>query len=428
MRDGRMSSNRRRERDEDPLSFGSERVMWMGKAYRIPVDRDGYVPVEALVMRYQQLGNSTADKGRDSKIVFPSHARPKDIVKWWADPSSCDIEGIDTRASRVYDVSGLRGRRMKAAQRRIGIVTPSPEEQRRIRSILADAFTAEEIDEMTRDGSFVIRTRKDCGNVMGYYLRKADGQEIPLITLEEGVSPDTVVHETVHHARTCRRTGRYTRTAFPMKDGRLDEAYFDLSQRQRDMINDAEETETTAEATARTRRDPCPTGYWDTVGGRAAYERDKATLAGACGGGDCTLKGAKAVRTVERSYDKLDIAMASIMADVPAKVSANSVNRASASKRSGPKSTKPKGKSSGTARTKSSTSKAKTGSKGSRRPLPLRAEASLYLQSDVTSPTDVRYATSSPQETQRLFLLRAAPVLRGRPFQQSLVRARWVRR
>ena len=368
MRDGKMSNSKRKE--DDPLSYGSVRAVWMGRSYRIPVDAEGYVPMEALVMRYQQMGNSGRDRGRDSDIVFPSHVRPKEIVRWWADPSSCDIEGIDTRDSKVYDVSGLKGRRMKAAQRKIGIVTPSADEQRRIRKILSEAFTAAELDDMTRDGSFVIRTRPNCGSVMGYYLRKADGQEIPLITLEEGVSPDTVVHETVHHARTCRRSGRYTKTAFPMKGGRLDEAYYGLSQHQRDMINDAEETETTAEATARTKRDPCPTGYWDNVGGREAYIRDKTALARSCGGGDCTLKGAKAVRTVERNYDKLDIAMASIMADIPAKESAARVAKGSASWR--PKArtaaAKPKGQTSKkTTKPKSQTFKTK--GKGTRRPL-----------------------------------------------------------
>lgn len=370
-------SNSRKRKDDDPLSYGSVRIMWMGKAYRIPVDADGYVPMEALVMHYQQMGNSSRDRSRDSEIVFPSKAKPKEIVKWWADPSSCDIEGIDTRDSKVYDVSGLKGRRMKAAQRRIGVVTPSADEQRRIRKILSEAFTAEELGDMSKGESFVIRTLPNCGNVMGYYLRKADGQEVPMITLEEGVSPDTVVHETVHHARTCRKTGRYTRTAFPMKGDRLDDAYFGMSQRQRDMINDAEETETTAEATARTKRDPCPTGYWDNIGGREAYIRDKTALARSCGGGDCTLKGAKAVRTVERNYDKLDIAMASIMADIPAKESAKRVAKGSASGKpkakaataAKPKATaKPKNKTS-KAPSKSKSQTSKTKGKGTRRPL-----------------------------------------------------------
>ena len=30
-----------------------QRVRWMGRAYDIPVDSNGYVPIEAMVMRFQ---------------------------------------------------------------------------------------------------------------------------------------------------------------------------------------------------------------------------------------------------------------------------------------------------------------------------------------------------------------------------------------
>ena len=99
------------------------RLYYMGRQYSIPIDDDGYVPVEAMVMRFQECGNDGRDRSRDSAIIYPSRARPKDILRWWADPSSCDIEGVDTKRSRVYDVSGVRGKEMRRVQRRIGIVT-----------------------------------------------------------------------------------------------------------------------------------------------------------------------------------------------------------------------------------------------------------------------------------------------------------------
>ena len=299
------------------------RLYYMGRQYSIPIDDDGYVPVEAMVMRFQECGNDGRDRSRDSAIIYPSRARPKDILRWWADPSSCDIEGIDTKRSRVYDVSGVRGKRMKAVQRRIGIVTPSPKEQQRIRRILANAFTVEELEAMAKDGSFVIRTMKDGGDVVGYYLRRSDGQEVPLITLEEGCTPDHVVHEAVHHLRTTREPGKATSSAFPQRpDGKVDmRRYNSMSEAERRMVHDAEEVATTMEATARTHYDPDPTGYWDYAGGRPAYEHDKRQLAQMCGGGNCTLKGAAAVKAVEKNKDRLEIAMASIMSDVPAKES-----------------------------------------------------------------------------------------------------------
>lgn len=306
-----------------------EKVWWMGRSYLIPVDEDGYVPIEAMVMRYQECGNNGRDRASDARIIYPQHARPKEIAGWWADPSSCDIDGIDTKHSKVYDVSGVKGKEMRKVQKRIGIVTPSSAEQRRIREVLARAFTAKELDRMTRNGSFVIKTVKDNGSSYGYYLMRSDGQKVPIITIEEGVSADTIVHETVHHARTTRPPGRTTSCAYPQrKDGSFDsEKYASLTDKQKGQIRDAEEAATTAEATMRTHRDRTPSGYWDRVGGRETYLRDRRELAKACGGKDCTLKGVPAVKTVEKKFDRLQLANSILLADTPAKESVKEVKR-----------------------------------------------------------------------------------------------------
>lgn len=321
--------NKQRTAPEQRPRKTAEKVWWMGRSYLIPVDEDGYVPIEAMVMRYQEMGNSGRDRARDATIIYPQHATPKEIVGWWADPSSCDIEGIDTRNSKVYDVSGVKGKEMRRVQKRIGIVTPSSAEQRRIREVLARTFTAKELDRMTRNGSFVIRTVKDNGSSYGYYLMRSDGQKVPLITIEEGVSADTIVHETVHHARTTRPPGKTTSCAYPQrKDGSFDsKKYASLSDRQREQIRDAEEAATTAEATMRTHRDRTPSGYWDRVGGRETYLRDRRELAKACGGKDCTLKGVPAVKTVEKKFDRLQLANSILLADTPAKESVREARR-----------------------------------------------------------------------------------------------------
>lgn len=353
--------------------YRTKRVYYMGRGYDIPVDSDGKVPVEAMVMRFQELGNHGGDKGRDARIIYPKHATPDEIVRWWADPSRYDVQGIDTKRSDVYDVSGVKGKRMKAVQRRIGIVTPSAKEQARIRRILANAFTVEELEAMTKDRSFVIATMKDGGDVVGFYLRRADGQEVPLISIEEGATPDHVVHEAVHHLRTTRDKGDVTSTAFPQRaDGKFDQRRYDsLTEAQKRRVHDAEETATAAEAVARTRRDPNPTGYYDYAGGREGYERDRELMASVCGGGDCTLKGAAAVRAVQRNYDKMNIAMASILGDEPAGRSAEriaAIQRSEASKnKTQPKRSTSQAKASGTksAQTKASQSKPKTQTKAS---------------------------------------------------------------
>ena len=168
---------------------------------------------------------------------------------------------------------------------------------------------------MTKGPSFVIRTVKDNGRSYGYYLMRGDGVAVPIITLEEGVTADSVIHETSHHARTTRPKGRITSTAYPQKtDGSFDaKAFSRMSESQKRKAREDEEKATTAEATARSRTDPHPSGYWDRAGGREAYLQDKRTLAGNCKGRDCTLKGVPAVKTVEKEYGNLNIAMAKLI-------------------------------------------------------------------------------------------------------------------
>lgn len=329
MKAEKQGNGRHRSPPEQTPKRTAEKVWWMGRSYLIPVDDEGYVPVEAMVMRYQEMGNSGRDRASDAKIIYPQHARPREIAGWWADPSCCDIDGIDTKRSRVYDVSGVKGKEMRRVQRRIGIVTPSSAEQRRIREVLAKTFTAKELDRMTRNGSFVIKTVKDNGSAYGYYLMRSDGQKVPIITIEEGVSADTIVHETVHHARTTRPPGRTTSCAYPQrKDGSFDSRrYSTLTDRQKEQIRDAEEAVTTAEATMRTHRDRTPSGYWDRVGGREAYLKDRRELAKACGGKDCTLKGVPAVKTVEKKFDRLQLANSILLADTPTKESVKEARR-----------------------------------------------------------------------------------------------------
>ena len=345
-------------------SSRTESVYWMGKRYSIPVDEDGFVPVEALVRRYQQSGNSDGDRVRESKLVYSGRLRPRDIVRWWADPSSCDIRGIDTRKSDVYDVTGIRDKRMRAVQRRFAVVTDDPDEQKRIRRIVADGFTIEELDRMTRPPSFIIRTIEygEAGDVVGFYERSAGMGDVPTITIEKGATPDHIVHEMVHHLRTTRRPGKVTSSAFPQKrDGTLDmRRYSHMGERTKRMIHDAEETATAVEAAARTHLDDDPSGYWDYAGGRTAYERDKARLAQMCGGGDCTLKGAAAVKAVERNYNKLDIAYAVLMSGETAGECVEEVQkrnaRATQKKKSSPGSTEsPPKMSSGTSGSKPAT-------------------------------------------------------------------------
>ena len=192
----RYRGSRNAKGAEDLASpYATVNVRHGGVTYAIPVDEDGHVPRWALAQRFQEAGDFD-DLDSDSPVVLPAECTPRELVGWWADPRSCDIKGIDTRDSDIYDVSDVP-KSKRHAQRRIAVVAP-PEEQARIRRILSDRFTREELEAMAAGGSLVIRTVPDCGDSTGVYYRRQDGIEVPLIVLEEGTTEDGVVHELVH--------------------------------------------------------------------------------------------------------------------------------------------------------------------------------------------------------------------------------------
>ena len=297
---------------------GKVRVRRGGRIYTIPVE-NGVVPLWALAQRFQELG-AVDDLDSDSSIVLPSGCTPEELIEWWVDPSSCDIQGVDTRDSPMYDVSSVP-KSKRSAQRRMAVIA-DPEEARRIRRILSESFTAEELEVMASNGSVVIRSVPDCGDATGCYYRRQDGVEIPLIVLERRTTPDGVVHEMVHHLRAVDRSRHgVLRTAFPTDaDGRMSSRFRTMSRRQRDRVVEEEERATVAETIARTGVDPVQSGYYDGVRGtdpREAYVDDVYAITGTERGKPKSevprLKGRAAKVAVARGYEYTNIARASIL-------------------------------------------------------------------------------------------------------------------
>lgn len=56
----------------------------------IPTDRDGYVPVDAMVRRLHESGR-LYDTDSTHSNVLPNRLTPEQISHWWEDPSVCDI-------------------------------------------------------------------------------------------------------------------------------------------------------------------------------------------------------------------------------------------------------------------------------------------------------------------------------------------------
>ena len=267
----------------------------------IPVGKDGYVPEREIVRRYQEVGDFS-DSNTDDSLILPRKLTPQEIEQWWEDPSVCDIEGIDTKDSDIYSVPlSIRGRKRKALKR-IAVLSDRKESDR-IKKILADSFTAEELERMADERSLMVSVQPHLRDCTGFYLRRQDGVPVPEIVLEEGTTPDGIVHEAVHHLRV--REGRAT---FPTRNGVLDPAYRRLPKDERDRIVGREERETVAETVARTRIDPVESGYYDRIPGqssRAAYLHDQEVISGSK-----ALKGRAAVKATERNYERTSISRA----------------------------------------------------------------------------------------------------------------------
>lgn len=273
------------------------------KASDIPVGEGGYVPFDALVARYHEVGDF-ADSRRSASKVLPNKLTPEQASEWWNDPSVCDIEGIDTKGSEIYSVPlSIRGRKRRALGK-VAFIGDRKESDR-VKKILADSFTADELELMTSGSSLILSSRPQLDGCTGYYLRQQDGVRVPEIVLEEGTTPDGIVHEAVHHLRV--KDGR---TSFPTRNGVLRKSYSRKSRRERDSIVNREESETVAETIARTSTDPTESGYYERIPGlssRSAYLHDQEVISGSK-----ALKGKAAIKAAQRNYDRTTISRAII--------------------------------------------------------------------------------------------------------------------
>ena len=272
----------------------------------IPVGKDGKVPFKAIVRRFHEVG-SRRDADSTDSVVLPRELTPSQIREWWDDPSVCDIEGVDTEDSDIYSVPiSIRGKK-RAALSKIAVLADR-KESARIKTALADSVTADELELMASGIPLMVSSEEHLRDCTGFYLRTQEGCSVPQIVLENGTTPDGIVHEAVHHLRAV--DGR---TSFPTKDGILDPEYRRLPKSRKDSIVSREEKETVAETVARTRTDPVESGYYGHVPGyssRGAYLHDQDVLSKSK-----ALKGKAAIRAVEENYERTSISRAIISAN-----------------------------------------------------------------------------------------------------------------
>ena len=297
-----------------------ETILYKGRVLRIPVDKKGNVPLWCIAQHYQQYG-AEGDLDETAQKIIPKKCTPKDIAQWWANPASCDVQGVDTEDSEIYNMDGVPMAH-RNAQRKIAVLA-DPEEQKRIRKILSESFTGEELETMAANGSFIIRAIENCGDATGCYYRRQDGVEIPIVVIEKKCTADGIVHEVVHHIRAVDRSRQgMLATAYPQEaDGKLDQWKMALmSRKAKNRMLQQEERMTVAETVARTGVDPCQSGYYDTVDGmnaRKAYLEDRRILTGTPPYVPDTeiprLKGKQARDAVTKCYAYSNIARARIM-------------------------------------------------------------------------------------------------------------------
>ena len=278
------------------------------KTYEIPVDQDGFVPMLALIERFQEVGDIRRDR-RDLKPLLAAKVRPEDVIEWWADPKVCDIPGIDTPDAPVYSVpKSILGRKRRALEC-VAIISDRDEADR-IKKILAKSFSAEELENMTQGRSFYIRVVPRLRDCTGFYLRRQEQVPVANITLEKGTTADGIVHEVVHHLRATENRSR-----FPTDAGGVfsSSAFRSLPKDRRKALITDEERETVLETVARTEKDPSPSGYYDSVPGKSpskAYLHDRKLVSG-----NRPKVGKPAKKVCSRYYYESDISEALILND-----------------------------------------------------------------------------------------------------------------
>ena len=296
-------------------------VYYKGTYYSIPVGEDGYVLPEDLVRRFYEVTgtnrNTKRDKAKDAKniIKYGDGLRPEDIVQWWADPSSCDIQKIDDRKHELIAPEYPMPEDREDINEHFYLSREfSRKEREAIRKVLNTSFSLDELEMMVSDGSITVDTADVVGNGMdaGSFLPYTN----KVVLRRKSIEPHTITHEFTHALKyhDPRRDRAVTRSQF--KD------YMDLdvkgdengANRYRNLEEAATELETRARITP--YEIPQSTGYYSTLG---------ETIIGK--GADVGLTGESLVGSIEQNFDKSHISKLHVYGDESARMTARRLRK-----------------------------------------------------------------------------------------------------
>lgn len=296
-----------------------------GRSYPVPVDQNGRVPEDALIRRFldtsigprgngvRRLGADVKKTARKTYPVPEGGFTPEQIVdtKWWNDPGSCDIEGIDDGYGPTMDFGPGMGRFERATGGKIAIIAPTEAEKRRIANVLDDNFTTAELKAAAWKYGLIIRTGKPMKGCSGHYEFRQEGVDTPVIVLKPGTSDETIVHEFCHHLRAV-DPSRSGLTKTPMNiaaDGRAVPSYFQSDYDSRITL---EEAANVTETTGRTKElDRTHCGYYwkipKSFDPQAEFRYDRELMTGGLGKDSRPKQGKRLMDAVEENFDDTTI-------------------------------------------------------------------------------------------------------------------------
>ena len=233
------------------------------------------------------------DINETHQTVLRGRLKAADVADWWIDPSSCDIQGIDTKQAAILDMRRGKTTKQGIIGRNVAVMADTQKERDAIRKYIHDGFTTEEINAASRKNTILVSIRKPQRGIGSY----DPSTGIIMISPEASRNPSTTVHEFSHHLRFVSGRKGITKSYIPKTQAPT------LYERE------IEEAINTAETT--TRMTPYSIGtisYYGTIGGISDLDADRKRFTGNNKVGSRGLIGKSAISAVEKEFNNSKIA------------------------------------------------------------------------------------------------------------------------